>query len=72
MKASELIQRLQNIVVEDGDVEVLLHVNNHATADDIYQPGEKIECMGNITAVTCEDDHSDGSLFVRISGDDEE
>lgn len=72
MKATTLIQKLQAIVADEGDIEVLLHVFNHATEDDIYHAGDTIECIGDVTDVRCEDDHSDGSMFIRLMGDDEE
>lgn len=64
MRMNEFIERLQRIKSEHGDIEVLLHVENHGTSGDW-------EAMGDVTTLNVEDDHSTGALFVRICGDDE-
>lgn len=61
MKLAKLIESLQAELAANGDIDVVLHVEND---DD--------DMLGRVVKVACEDDHGTGELFIRISGDQSE
>ncbi len=63
MQLLALIDTLQEIAAKHGDLPVLLHV--------LYNDGND-QSLGNLDTAYVDDDHSDGSLFVRIVGNQDD